>query len=264
MFDLQTNEIYLGNTRDNSITISFIIQFDTVIRKLKMIFPPIIWQISVLLFRSISTKNEQSPFSLVLSEYLNFERGFYVEIGANNGLSFSNTYLLEKNKNWKGILIEPVPHKYLECRNNRSNKNLFFNNACVPFGYSQKFVEMTYVDLMTFSSDLDNDMEDESQHFKLGLDFLPSTETHFKFGAVARTLDSILAESQAPNNIDFLSLDVEGSELEVLKGLDHSKYSFSYICIESRNFLKTNEYLELNGYSFVLEICEQNYLFKKF
>ena len=229
-----------------------------------MMCPPIIWQISVSLFHRISNKNDEQPFEVVLNEYLNFKRGFYVEIGANNGLSFSNTYLLEKNRNWKGILIEPIPHKYLECRNNRSDENLFFNNACVPFGYSQKYVEMVYVDLMTFSNDLVNDLQDESEHFRLGLDFLPSTESHFKFGAIARTLDSILDESQAPNNIDFLSLDVEGAELEVLKGLDHNKYSFSYIAIESRNFLKTKEYLEFNGYVFMLEICEQNYLFKKF
>ena len=72
-----------------------------------------------------------------LSNYLNKKNGFYIELGANDGISESNTYFLENYKDWKGILIEPIIHNYLLCKKNRSKRNKFFCNACVPFGYKK-------------------------------------------------------------------------------------------------------------------------------
>ena len=45
----------------------------------------------------------------VLDFYQNKKNGYFVEVGANDGKRLSNTYLLEKDYNWKGICIEPVP-----------------------------------------------------------------------------------------------------------------------------------------------------------
>ena len=57
-------------------------------------------------------------------KYLNFNNGYFIEMGAHDGIHNSNTYYYEKNKNWTGILIEPsFNYKFLI--KNRSNKNKF-------------------------------------------------------------------------------------------------------------------------------------------
>jgi len=74
-----------------------------------------------------------------LEKYLNYNNGFFIEVGANDGINQSNTYYLEKERNWRGILIEPAPNNYISCKKNRSNLNRFYFNACVSFEYKGVF-----------------------------------------------------------------------------------------------------------------------------
>ena len=69
-------------------------------------------------------------------------------------------------------------------------------------------------------------------------------------------------KSNAPKKIDFLSLDVEGSEMEVLKGVNHKEYRFKYLCIETKEFKKLSDYLLQNGYIFLKKFNWDDYLFK--
>jgi translation initiation factor IF-3 len=62
--------------------------------------------------------------------------------------------------------------------------------------------------------------------------------------------------------MDLLSLDVEGSEMEVLKGLDHAKYRFEYICLECREIKKMEDYLQDHDYKLVKQLSSHDYLFK--
>ena len=62
--------------------------------------------------------------------------------------------------------------------------------------------------------------------------------------------------------MDFLSLDVEGAEVEVLKGLNHKQFRFKYLCIESRNLNKLTKYLSENDYVFVEKLSIHDYLFR--
>jgi hypothetical protein len=54
-----------------------------------------------------------------LKKNLKYKKGFFIEAGAFDGINFSNTYYLEKELNWKGILIEPTLERYLSCIKNR-------------------------------------------------------------------------------------------------------------------------------------------------
>ena len=92
-------------------------------------------------------------------KYLNYDNGFYVEIGANNGINQSNTFFFELFRNWEGILIEPLELKFHECKKFRSNKsNKFFNYACVSFDYKKEYINILDLDLMSISdnSSFDN------------------------------------------------------------------------------------------------------------
>ena len=73
-----------------------------------------------------------------LKKYLNYDNGYFVELGANDGINQSNTFYFEKKKNWSGILIEPYKINYLECKKNRSKKNKYFCAACVHKNYKKK------------------------------------------------------------------------------------------------------------------------------
>jgi FkbM family methyltransferase len=184
-----------------------------------------------------------------LETFLNFDYGYYVELGANNGISFSNSLYFERYRRWTGLLIEPAPKHFNELKRNRISKNYFSNAACVGFSYDQDSIALQYSDLMTTTCGIESDILDPIQHAKDGSKFWGGNS--FEFFAPAKTLNSILDEAGSPTKVDLLSLDVEGVELEVLRGIDHSKYRFQYLCIESRSFETLNEYLELNGYKYV-------------
>ena len=121
---------------------------------------------------------------------------------------------------------------------------------------------MIYSNLMSVPSGLESDILDPISHAHDGLKFLGANEDNVYFGAAARTLNLILEEANAPYVIDLLSLDVEGAEIEVLKGIDHQKFRFKFCIIESRNYEKLNEFMSLNRYVFVEKLSHHDYLFQ--
>lgn len=97
---------------------------------------------------------------------------------------------------------------------------------------------------MTSFLGLESDIQDPVSHANSGTEFLEGDERVFSFGAVAKTLNEILIKANAPQKIDFLSLDVEGVEVEVLKGVDHSRFRFQYLCIECQDLEKLSRNLQ--------------------
>ena len=196
-----------------------------------------------------------------LEKYVDYDNGYFVELGANDGVTQSNTLYFEKHRNWRGLLVEPAPQNFLKCRQNRSSRDSIYCAACVSFDYDQEFVRIAYSNLMSTPVSLESDIQDPRAHAKLGDQFLGNGETVFDFGAVARTLNSLLLDARAPKLIDFLSLDVEGAELEVLKGVDHQVFRFKYILVECRDFPRLSAYLVSQGYCFAENLSGQDYLF---
>ena len=81
---------------------------------------------------------------------------------------------------------------------------------------------------------------------------------------MATTLNSILVDANAPKLVDFLSLDVEGPELDVLKGVDHDVFRFRYMLIECRNLPRLDTYLQSKRYHLVERFNEHDYLFANY
>ena len=197
-----------------------------------------------------------------LAEHLDLSRpGFYVELGANDGLRQSNTFFLERLHGWRGVLIEPALNNYLDLIRNRSTENSFFCAACVSFDHPSEFVRMTYANLMSISASLDMDLPDADQHVKDGTRFLRDDREVVDFGAVARPLSDVLREAGAPSRIDLLSLDVEGAELEVLRGVDHGQHRFARIVVECRNIARLDAYLGEVGYRRDAQLSVHDYLY---
>jgi FkbM family methyltransferase len=196
-----------------------------------------------------------------LERYVDHDGGYFVELGANDGVTQSNSLHFEKFRGWRGLLVEPTPHNFIQCRKNRAARSAVFCAACVSFDYPHEFVRIAYSNLMSAPLSLESDIEDPRAHAAAGKCFLDCGEIQFEFGAVARTLNSLLIEAAAPRLIDFLSLDVEGAELEVLKGIDHAEFRFSYILVECRDFPRLRTCMEQWGYHFIEQFSSQDYLF---
>jgi FkbM family methyltransferase len=170
-----------------------------------------------------------------VAKILDFRDGYYVELGANDGIAQSNTMILERYKGWKGLLIEPHAPTFNKLKQNRSDQNYFANCACVNFHYDLGTYRYIYSNLMSIGLDDENEIQDRKEHASSGKMFLAEGEVNEISYAKARTLNSILQEAKSPELIDFLSLDVEGAELSVLQGIDHDQYKFKFILVESRN-----------------------------
>jgi FkbM family methyltransferase len=196
-----------------------------------------------------------------LEKYLPNRSGFYVELGANDGVKQSNSLFFELKKGWQGILIEPIPQNYMACAKVRGSKNRVHCNACVSFDYKEKFVEIQYANLMSISRSLELDLTNVDQHIE-DSGITKKNAGTFTFGAVAKTLNLILQESNAPRFIDFLSLDVEGAELEVLKGINFNEFQFKYMVVECRQIGRLQKFLLQHGYVLVEKITVHDYLFE--
>ena len=196
--------------------------------------------------RSYSLKDcSNNPIDYRLNKIFNKVNGFYIELGANDGLKQSNTALFEFFKNWTGILIEPCITAFEKCKINRPN-SLCYNNACVSNDYQEEFV---YGDFNT-----EHLMASVNAVRKSGLGRDINTLT--KVNAI--TLEKIL-DIEKIINIDFLSLDTEGYELNILKGLNLNKYRPKYMLIEIYKNDYDNIIEFLNKYNYKLVCNFTNY-----
>lgn len=195
-----------------------------------------------------------------LENLLDFDNGYFVELGANDGVNQSNTLYFEHFRGWSGLLIEPYKPNYHELVRNRKSSNYFKNAACVGPTYSNPTVELVYSNLMTTALGVESDIHEPVEHANRGTKFWGGKP--FMFEAPALTLNSVLIEANSPNLIDLLSLDVEGVELDILKGIDYSRFRFRYICVESRNFDELRQFLSYKNYSYVGTLSTHDFLFK--
>jgi FkbM family methyltransferase len=163
-----------------------------------------------------------------LDRHLDRDGGFFVEAGANDGFEQSNTYWLERFRGWRGVLVEPIPELHREAVLERPDAKVF-NCALVPFDHPGGTVRMRYGGLMSIVAGARGseaaDREYVQTAFALGM------EDEREVDVPARTLSSILDEVDA-TDIDLLSLDVEGFEPDVLRGLDLNRHAPQFVIVE--------------------------------
>ncbi|HAR63366.1 MAG: FkbM family methyltransferase [Candidatus Margulisiibacteriota bacterium] len=174
----------------------------------------------------------------VTTFYSNKKNGYFVEIGASDGITNSNTFILEEKYDWKGICIEPNS----EFEKLINNRKCLCVNACLS----------DRVEEIDFLEDGNPVAKGLSGIVKYLGTYKPEG-TNYKL-TTTRFLD-VLIEHNAPNLIDYLSIDTEGSEYIILKDFPFEIYRFGVITVEHNsekekrsdlyNLLTSNNYLRV-------------------
>lgn len=191
------------------------------------------------------TRSKAQLFQDLFVLYLFREKrnGFFVEFGATDGVTLSNTFLLEKEYEWSGLLCEPGKVWKDSLAKNRSCS---IDNRCVwsKTGDEFSFNEASIPELSTL--DMFNDVDYHSESRKDGTSYIVETIS----------LNDLLVQHKAPSQIDYLSVDTEGSEYEILNAFDFTNYNISVITVEHNFSAKRSDIYHLlvgKGYKRVFE-----------
>ena len=164
----------------------------------------------------------------LLERHLPTGTGFFVEAGANDGYTQSNTYYLERARGWSGLLVEPMPTLAAEATRERPGARVV-NAALVSEEVPGATIRMRFGGLMSIVAGSRGDEREEQAYvaaaFELGVD------EPYEADVPARTLSALLSEMGDPK-IDLLSLDAEGYEPQILAGLDLGRHRPALVLVE--------------------------------
>jgi len=177
----------------------------------------------------------------VLKETLNKTNGYFVDFGACDGIIFSNSYILEKEFGWNGICCEPNRTYHKDLVLNRPNALIDFR--CV---YSSTGKEINFCEVTDFPelSAMEEYVSIKDEHYEKRL-----KSTSYKVKTIS--LNDLLEQHKAPYDIDFLSIDTEGSEFDILNNFNFEKYNVKLITVEHNwtpSRIKIFDLLVTNGY----------------
>lgn len=181
-------------------------------------------------------------------------KGCCIDVGAYDGVNMSNTYYFEK-KGWRSLCIEPIVEEYDKCKNIRKE----CINCCAGKEnvYKHNFTVFSIGGSTAAISSLSPDNKLVAQ-FE---DIITSTDTRV---VSVFTLSHLLEKYNFPINIDFISIDTEGTELDVLLGIDLVKYNVFLFIIENNFEENTCEnYLKQFGYIKINRIAVNDFFIKK-
>lgn len=166
--------------------------------------------------------------------------GYFVEFGAGDGVTDSNTYLLERKYGWRGVLAEPQVEMMSLLRSRRP-ASMCFDVAVGPWDGKSVFNETSIPGLSYVSG--------------YGVDELTPARVVRRSHAVrVLSLNSLLDEAEAPAVIDYLSIDVEGAEYDVLRTFDFTKRRVRLMTVEhngTSNRRMIRELLDAHGFRWV-------------
>ena len=191
--------------------------------------PPVESEGLARFFKFIANKHHTSQsqiFQDLLVLYaLNEKRdGFFIEFGAADGVSLSNTFLLEKSYGWSGIVAEPA-HCWQESLKANRKCAIDLRYVWSETGKTLEFNETADASLSTAKEFLNRDFHSSE---RIGAQ---------TYCVETISINDLARAHNAPAEIDYLSLDTEGSELQILQSFDFQKYKVKVITVE-HNFTK--------------------------
>ena len=156
------------------------------------------------------------------SFFRNKKKGFFVEIGAYDGVQGSNCYYFEKHMDWQGIAIEASPLQFEKLKKNRNckliNAALGSDNKKVEFyEVTEGFTQMSGINNLNFKNSFERIKKNSNSKIN-------------KINIECKTFEKLIPSGQI---IDLISIDIEGNEFDVLKSIDFKKYEIKVIVLEN-------------------------------
>jgi FkbM family methyltransferase len=188
------------------------------------------------------------------SYFRSMKNGFFVEIGAYNGIDGSNCYFFEKFLNWSGIAIEPSTSQFLLLQKNRKCK-------CINKAVAKKNEKIEFIDVIegyTQMSGINN------SSYQKTLEIIKKD--------LRTVLDKKIIEAATFSDIveynyliDYLSIDVEGGEMDILESIDFNLYKIKVLSIENNypNEINYEKYLSDKGFCYIDNVGVDEIYFNK-
>ena len=184
--------------------------------------------------------------------------GTFVDIGAHNGVTMSNSYFFEKERNWKGICVEPIPEVFEELKKNRTchlvNGAISGNDKILEFRRNHGRTEMLSGIIQYRDKRHDKKTEREIETYGGSSEVIK----------VQGYLLSNLLDKHNLKSVDYLSLDIEGGEFEVLETINFERYDIRYLTIENNyNEQNIRDLMKEKGYNFFLHHHKDDFYVKE-
>lgn len=177
---------------------------------------------------------------LFLNDFFkNQKQGFYIDIGASHPFRISNTYSLYR-KGWQGIVVDPISH-FEPLYKIWRKRDTFVNLGIGSSESTLTYYELTPSVLSSFDEEYVNNLLKNNR-----------ATINKKYKVLVKPVNAFLSEYADGKIIDFLSLDVEGLDYEILSAVDFDTYRPRIICVEFNNDVHKNDItqlLEKNGYN---------------
>jgi FkbM family methyltransferase len=185
--------------------------------------------------------SQQSEDVILWKKYLNYKNGFFIELGAMDGIKYSNTKFFEDSLGWKGILIEPEKNQFQRLKRNRPN--------CILSDYAISETDGEVVFNTRNGGDSGGGIVDTH------IDETIREEDNVKL--ISKPFTTLLKEVGKPERVDLFVIDVEGGELGILKTFDWSIPVY-IICIEThpsnKHYEECKQILVENGFEFDMTV----------
>lgn len=189
---------------------------------------------------------DNQDYYLETNIFKGYKNGVYVDVGAHDGISINNTLYFEKNNNWTGINIEPIKNVFDKLVINRPN-NINLNCAvCNNDGETDFLCNTGYTEMISGIKD----NFDIRHIYRLQRENKETGSTTQVIKVTTKKLETILDENNI-KHINYLSIDVEGAEFEVIKSINFDKVFIDVIGFEN-NYHDVSvhivEYLQNKGF----------------
>jgi FkbM family methyltransferase len=192
---------------------------------------------------------------LVENMFPGLRNGVFVDIGAHDGISFSNTFYIEKHLGWSGLAIEPMPDVFERLSRNRDCIKV---NGCI----SDRSGKASFRKISGYSEMLSGLVEQyDPRHLQ---------RIEREIGAHGGSMEEIemacyrlnsLLEEHGLLDVDYLNIDVEGAEYGILRSIDFSAVNIKVCGIENnyRDY-RIPKLMKANGFDFVAVVGDEFYV----
>ena len=186
------------------------------------------------------------------------ENGVYIDIGANDGVTLSNTWFFEKHRNWTGICVEPIPETFRKLTENRDSINI---NGCITSATGgQKFLHVTgYAEMLSGLVGAYNDKHLD----RIDREIAMHGGTKEIIDVDSYSINDLITQYQL-GTVNYCSIDTEGNEFEILMSIDFGQTRIEVLTVENNySDPDVSAYMKKEGYRRLKKIaCDEVFVLR--